>query len=209
MNHSISRTAHALAILTSAWAFAHCATAQEAIPLEEARRIAQKLASIPTGDKDQPFIVNVDAFKPVGIKGGDAGVLLLPDNRLNTDALTKVDKAFTPIAQFWTYKVTMADNGKILDRSKVRIITVSDQETSRDVQFFLLGAVKNEKGEVELVAFSKGSEPVLRVPLAKGGADHDFPIEISARGTGDNSAALTLNLPGQYTVDLSMVKVDD
>jgi hypothetical protein len=90
----------------------------------------------------------------------------------------------------------------------MRTITVSDGDQSRDVQFFLLGLRKNDTGALELVLFGKGTEPVLKVPLNKGGADHDAPIELSGQQTGDNSATLTLNLPGGYTAGIPMVKTD-
>jgi hypothetical protein len=182
--------------------------AQEAIPLEEAQKIADRLASVPTGASDQPFIVNIDASKPAGLKGGDAGVIVLPDNRLNADALSKAGSTLVPVAQFWAYHVTPLSEGKSLDNSKMRTITVSDGDQSRDVQFFLLGLRKNDTGALELVLFGKGTEPVLKVPLNKGGADHDAPIELSGQQTGDNSATLTLNLPGGYTAGIPMVKTD-
>ncbi len=171
------------------------AMAQEAIPLEEAQKIAQKLAATPTASSDQPFTVEVNADQPVALRGGDAGLIVLPDKHLTADSFTNAGKAITPVAQLWTYRVTLANGGKSVESGKVRIVTVNDGDKSRDVQLFLIGVAKNEQGVAELVVFGKGSEPVLHVPLTKGSAGpQDFPIALSGRQTGDDSATLTLNL---------------
>jgi hypothetical protein len=89
-------------------------------------------------------------------------------------------------------------------------VTISEGDQHKDVLFFLIGVVKKEQGATELVVFGKGSEPVLHVPLTKGSAGaQDFPIALSGRQTGDDSATLTLNLPGQFTADLGVVKAGD
>jgi hypothetical protein len=199
-----------LVLLIAGWSITRCIHAQESIPLNEAQRIAQKLASTPTDSSDQPFTIDVNADRPVGLKGGEAGLIVLPDKHLTADSLANAGKSITPVAQLWTYLVTLASNGKRLETGKVRMVTVNDGDKNRDVQLYLIGVTKTEQGGVELVIFGKGSEPVLHVPLTKGSASaQDFPIVASGHQTGDDSATLTLNLPGQFTADIGVVKAAD
>ena len=210
MKHQFTLPAKSLAFLFAVLLVAPGARAQETIALEEAQKIAQKLASVRIEPSDQPFTVEIDADKPVGIKGGEAGLILMPDKRFNADSLANADKKVTPVAQLWTYKINLANNGMTLENGKLRTITVRDGDKTRDVQLFLLGVAKNEQGVVELLIFGKGSEPVLRVPLSKsGGGTQNLPIEISGRKSGEDSAALTLNLSGQYSAEITAVKVND
>ena len=210
MKHPLARITTAFATIFATWSLTHCAFAQDAIPFDEAQRIAQKLASTPSASSDQPFTVEADADKPVGLKGGDAGVIILPDKRLTVETFAHATKTITPVAQLWSYKVNLTSNGKSVESGKLRVITVSDGDKSRDVQLFLIGVAKNEQGALELVVFGKGSDPILRAPLAKlHETKQDFPIEVSGRKTGDDSAALTLDLVGGYTADLAVVKAGD
>jgi hypothetical protein len=189
---------------------AHGAAAQETIALDEAQKIAAKLAAVPTASSDLPFAVEIDAEKPVGIKGDDAGLIILPDKRLSADALANAGKTITPVAQLWTYKVNFVTNGVSVENSRLRTLTIGDGDKTRYVQLFLVGVAKNEQGATELVIFGKGSEPVLRAPLTKAsGGKQELPIEVSGRKAGEGAAALTLSLSGQYTAELTAVKVND
>jgi hypothetical protein len=210
MKHPSTLRNQVLALLFAGLSLSPRLHAQESISLEEAQKIAQKLASVPMAPSDQPFTVDVNVDKPVGLKGGEAGLVILPDKHLTADSLANAGKAIIPVAQLWMYRVTLANNGKSVENGKVRIVTVSDGDKNRDVQLFLIGVAKNEQGAVELVIFGKGSEPVLHIPLTKGtsGAS-DFPIALSGRQTGDESAVLSLNLPAQFTADIGVVKAGE
>jgi hypothetical protein len=210
MKHPIGLRPRIVLLVCTGLSMALGAMAQEAVPLEEAQKIAQKLAATPTASGDQPFTVEVNAEQPVALRGGDAGLIILPDKHLTADSFANAGKAVTPVAQLWTYRVTLANGGKSLENSQVRVVTIGEGDQRKDTQFFLIGVVKNEQGVAELVIFGKGREPVLHVPLTKSSAgSQDFPIALSGRQTGDDSATLTLNLPGQFTADLGVVKAAD
>jgi hypothetical protein len=210
MNQSLALLTKSLAFVFASLCMGRGAMAQETVALDEAQKIAQKLVAVSIASSDQPFVVEVDADKPVGIKGDDAGLIILPDKRLSADSLANVGKTFTPVAQLWTYKVNLANNGISVANSKLRTLAMVDGGKTRDVQLFLVGVAKNEQGAIELVIFGKGSDPVLRATLTKsGGGTQNLPIEISGRKTGEGAATLTLNLPGQYTAELAAVKVSD
>jgi hypothetical protein len=210
MKHPLILPAKTLAFLLAAFAFAHGARAQEVIALDEAQKIAQKLAEVPTGAADQPFTVDVDRDNPVGMKGGDAGLILLPDKHFNADSLANAGKTITPVAQMWTYRINLADKGTTLDKARLRTITVGDGDKTRDVQLFLVGVAKSEQGATELVIYGKGGEPVLRVPLTKHfAAKKEVAIDLSGRKTSDESATLALDFFGEYATELAVVRMND
>jgi hypothetical protein len=210
MKPLLTLPAKSLALLLAVCALASSARAQEVIALDQAQKIAQKLATVYTASNDQPFTVTIDVDKPAGLKGGDAGLIVLPDRKLSAETFANAGKTVTPVGQLWTYHVNLANNGISIENSKVRTLTFDDGDKAHDVQLFLLGVAKSEQGALELVVYGKGSEPILRAPLTKTSSDkQELPIELSGRKTGENSAALTLNLSGQYTADLAVVKAGE
>ena len=206
----LSNKPFAIACTVALLALARVATAQEAIDADEAQKIAQKLASIPTATSDQPFAIDVDAQKPVGLKGGDAGLIILPDKHFSADTLANAGKTVTPLGQLWAYRVNLASNGLGVDKAKLRTLTVGEGDKTRDVQLFLLGVAKTEQGSAELVVYGKGGEPVMHVPLNKHfAAKKEVAIDLSGRKTGEESATLTLDFYGEYAADLGVVKLND
>ncbi len=185
------------------------AQAQEAIPLEEAQKAARKLIATIGTASDLPFTMEADVERPAGLKGGEAGVIVLPDKSLNAAAVAAAGKTFVPVGQLWSLKVTLASGGRGFSSDKLRLVSVGDGERTREVQFFLLGVVKNEQGALELAVFGKGAEPLYRVALQKAGSgSQNLPLELTGTKTGEESARLTLSVLGQYTADLDLVKAD-
>jgi hypothetical protein len=199
-----------LALVLALVSLARVAAAQELIEPEEAQKIAQKLATVSTAPSDQPFTIDIDAKNPVGLKGGEAGLIILPDKRFTSDTLANAGKTATPVGQLWMYKINLASNGLGVDKGKLRTFTVGDGDKSRDVQLFLLGVAKTEQGATELVVFAKGGEAVLHAPLNKHfAAKKEVVIDISGRKTSEDSAALTLDFFGEYAADLAVVRLND
>lgn len=196
----------ALALLS----LARVAAAQEIIDSEEAQKIAQKLATVSTASSDQPFTIDIDIQRPVGLKGGEAGLIILPDKHFSAETLAGASKSVTPVGQLWMYKINLASSGLGVDKGKLRTFTVGEGDKSRDVQLFLLGVAKTEQGATELVVYAKGGEAVLHAPLNKHfAAKKEVAIDLSGRKTGDESAALTVEFFGEYAADLAVVKLND
>jgi hypothetical protein len=184
--------------------------AQEAMALDEAQKIAQKLASVSADAGDQPFTIDADREKPVALKGGDAGMIILPDKKLSTDVFTHAGKTVTPVAQLWTYKLNLANHGAPVEKAKLRTLTYAEGDKSRDLQLFLIGISKDDQGGLEFVIYGKGSDPVLRTPVTKvHAAKQDLPVALSGRQTGANAATITIDLFGEYTTEMGVVKIDD
>lgn len=210
MKSPFSLPSKSLAFLFASLLLASGLRAQETIALDEAQKIAQKLADVPSTFSDQAFTIDVDRDKPVGLKGGEAGLIVLPVKGLTTDTLANAGKDVVPVAQLWTYKITLANSGSPVDKAKLRSITVGEGDKTRTVQLFLVGVAKSGQGAPELVIYGKGGDPVLRVPVTKlHEIKQDLPIQLSGRQTGDASATLTLDLVGQFSADVAVVKAED
>lgn len=193
-------------LLLSALIFVHAACAQEALPLEEARDAARKLGEFYTLPADAPLKLELDNDKPRAIKGHDSGVMLIPDKRLTSETLATVGKTILPVGELWTLKVAVEDHGAAVGKEKLRVISVGEGDERRQLSLFLFGVKKNDQDVPELLVFGKDSEPLLHVALQKSTAGKQSTVEISGRKRDENSAILTINLLGEYTVDLPMVK---
>lgn len=194
---------HLLTLITTL-AFASSLLAQESVPLEEAQKIARKINEEAGAISDAALAIEPNLDAPQGIKGGEIGLIVVPDKKLSAEALGGAGT--TPIAQLWTLGLLVAKDGKAIPSSELRRVTFHGKNEDKTVQLYFLGAQKSESG-VDLVVFSKDKEPLLRVPAAKAsGATQSLPIELSARKESEDSGTLTLNVLGQLKADLLMVK---
>jgi hypothetical protein len=183
--------------------------AQEKILLEEGQRVARKLTASIATISDAPFAVDADVDKPQGIKAQGVGLLALPDRKLTIKTLNEAGAAIVPVGELWTLKVSVAADGKAPASERLRLVTVTDEEKSREVQLYFLGAAKSEQGKLELIVFAKDREPLLRVPLAQlAGAKQEYPIEVAGQKKDDTSATLFLRLFGEYEAQLPVTKAE-
>ena len=157
---------------------------------------------------DLPLKLDLDLQKPVAFKGGEAGMLVIPDKGLSGEKIAQAGKEIAPVGQLWMYRVAAAKDGKVVPNSKLRLVTVSDGKKSASVQLYLLGVRKGEKGP-ELVVFGGNKDPLMTLPLEKAEEGQAVPINLSGRKTGDDSGQLTLNLLGKYKVDISVMKQEE
>jgi hypothetical protein len=194
------KTFAALALLTVV------SLAQEVVPLDEAQRGARKVTDTLGTPQDAPFVAEVDVTKPQAIKAGKAGLLVIPDKKLTLETLGSTGDAVIPIGQLWTLNISLGKNGEPAPNDAIRFLSVSDGDRNLQVQLYFVGAAKNGSGQLDLVVFAKGKEPLIRVPLTKAGAAsaQELPIEISGRKDDDNTGTLSLRVLGQYMADLTV-----
>ncbi|MDQ3625436.1 MAG: hypothetical protein M3463_23660 [Verrucomicrobiota bacterium] len=186
---------------------ASAAVAQEPVPLKEAQNAARKLTDSLGVLRDLPMATEPDLEKPQAIKAGGAGVLILPDRKLTAESLSGASQTSTPIGQLWTHQVSLAKDGKAVARDQLRVVSVTEKEKRADVQLYLLGAAKNDAGALELVVFGKAKEPLLRVPLVqRRGGSQELPLALSVRKNEEGSGFLSVNILGEYTVELGVVR---
>jgi hypothetical protein len=180
--------------------FAVVARAQERIEPEQALQIAKVLTEQASKEAKLPLAIEVDVEKPYGLKGGEAGAMIIPDKKLTLDAITKAGKDVTPVGHLWFRKVTPVAGGKPVPADKIRSLTVSFNGQDHEVTLYLVGVRKKDK--LELVVLGKDKEPVLVAPLVKADVKQEFPLELEAKKTGEKMADLTLNLLSTYQVKI-------
>ncbi len=184
------------------------ASAQEKLPREE----ALKYAFIVAGDLKQlqatPIPTDVDVKQPVVIHDGDFGGMVLPEAKLNADAIAKAGEKIVPLGQVWLLKLTPMKDGEAVAASKLRMVTLSHEGDQAKVAQCALGAQRNSSGALELLVFGKDQEPVVKVPLKTMDAKQDVPIDLSAERESD-SGKVTLNILGKYTATVSVTQLED
>jgi hypothetical protein len=179
---------------------------QEVVTLNEARRGARKVTDALGTPTDAPFSLTVDITKPQAIRSGKAGLLVIPDKQLSLEAIAASGANITPIGQLWMRNVSLGKEGQAVANDKLRFLTVNDGDQDLPVQLYYLGVKKNAEGKLDLVIFAKDKEPLLTQPLTKfeSLSSQLLPIELSGKKEDDNTGTLSLNLLGQYKVDLTV-----
>jgi hypothetical protein len=184
------------------------ASAQEKLSREETLRYAFVLA----GDLKQlqatPIPTDVDVKQPVAVRDGDFGGMVLPEAKLNADAIAKAGEKIVPIGQLWLLKLTPMKDGEAVAASKLRMVTLTHEADQVKVSQCALGVQKNGSGTLELLVFGKDKEPVVKVPLKTMDAKQDVPIDLSAERESD-SGKVTLNILGKYTATVTVTQLED
>ena len=140
------------------------ASAQEKLSREETLRYAFVVA----GDLKQlqatPIPTDVDIKQPVAVRDGDFGGMVLPEAKLNADAIAKAGEKVVPIGQVWLLKLTPMQDGDAVGASKLRMVTLTHEGDQVKVAQCALGVQRNGSGSLELLVFGKDKEPVVKVP---------------------------------------------
>jgi len=183
--------------------------AQDAVPLERARDIAQKVNASLGRIDDAPFAVDADTSKPQAIHADKVGLLIIPDKGLNSEALANPGKDILPIGQLWLLHAVVADGERAAAKEKLRNILVEDNEREQNVQLYLLGLRKNARDSFELVVYGKGKEPIVATSMVSAPNTQEFPLQVTGRKESDTSGILTIHLLGQYSADLRLVRGEE
>ncbi len=187
----------------------HLAAGQESVPLEQAQKGAQLLAEAAGRIADAAVTVDANLEKPFAVKGGSVALLVIPDKALTAEKLGGVGTTMTPVGQLWMTEVNVAVNGHSPAKDNLRFYNVKAGDNDMRVQLYLVGAIKNAAGQVELVVYGQGREPLVHVPLEKSSAGaKEMPIEFAGRKNDETSGTLTLFLPGQYQAEILLVKAE-
>lgn len=185
------------------------ADAQEPVPLERAREFARHLVESSGNHPGAAVKIDPDVLNPVAIRVEQSGVLVVPDRNLSSDVLANAAAALVPIGELFLRNVTLTVDGQPLDKEKFRQITVAMQDQKAEVPTCLLAASKDKEGNLELLVFGKGTEPLARTRIGKVPSQATMPIELSAEKQDENSGLLRLNLAGQYEAELLVQRSTD
>jgi len=183
--------------------------AQERIPADKAEEIARLLSDHVAKLNDLQLKTQIDVTKPYGLLAGDRGVMVIPETKLSAGALKNTGKDIIPLGQLWFHKVAPAKDGKVVAEDQLRFETVNADGKDHKLVFCILGVRKSDGGDLELVVYAKGKEPILKAAITKSDARVDLPIELEAKKDTDDTATLTLNILGSHRASIAVAKLDD
>lgn len=171
--------------------------AQERLSREEALKFAFSACSDLKQMQGTPIPTDPDVKRPVVLREGDYGAMLLPETKLTADTIAHTGKDATPIGQLWLHKLAPLNDGSVVNEVQLQMISVNSPEGLVTAPLCALGAGRNADGKLELLVFGKSKAPVLRAPLKEIQSAQDNPIELSAE-RNDNGALLTVRILGKY-----------
>jgi hypothetical protein len=143
-----------------------------------------------------PIPTDPDVKRPVALADGDYGAMVLPEAKLTTEVLAKVGKEVVPIGQLWLHKLVPLLDGLKIQESQLQMITVRVEDREAIVPCCALGMRRNGDGQLELLVFGKGKEPVIRARLKDINAAQENPLELTAERQEDGGL-LTVKLLGK------------
>lgn len=174
------------------------ARGQEALPREEALKAAFHLCRDLTKMLDAPLATDPDVKRPVGVHADQRGLLILPESKLNADAVVKAGAEVAPIGQLWLLRVVPVVGGQPAAADKLQMVSVRGENETLSAALCALGVRKGAGGQPELLVYGKGKEPLLHVALTPITEQLENPIEVFAEQQG-LGAMLTLKILGKYS----------
>jgi hypothetical protein len=175
------------------------------LPQEDARAFAKVCVEKAAELTDLPLKTEVDAERPCAVRGEGGGAMVVPDKNLSADRLRKAGKEVVPIGQLWLRKWAPVLDGKAVPDDKLRIVTVRIEDKDRPMPLLLLGVrAKGDKGDLELVAYARESEPLLVLPLQKADAGEELPVELEWKRGDKGPDRLTITLLGKHQAILNI-----
>lgn len=174
------------------------ATAQERLATEEALRYA-KLAGADTQQlQGTPIPTSVDLNRPVALRDGDYGGMVLPEAKLTAESLAQATDKVVPVGQLWLLRLTVMREGEAVSGDRLRLATVKTGDGGEvKVVQCALGVRRNSAGSLELLIYGKDKEPLLSAPLKAIQAQQELPLDMEAEREGD-FARVTLRILGRH-----------
>jgi hypothetical protein len=182
--------------------------AQEQLSTEEALKYATAVSKDAKQLKGTPIVTDVDTQKPVAVREGEFGGMVLPQKELDAEKIAKAGKEeVTPIGQLWLLKLTPMRDGEAISSSKLRLATVQAEGEEVTVPQCALGVRRNQDGALELLVFGKGKDPILTAPMKAIDTKQELPINLSAERESD-SGRLTMKILGKYQATFQVTQLD-
>jgi hypothetical protein len=182
--------------------------AQERLSNEQALRLAKLVGADTNQLRGTPISTSVDLDKPVALRDGEFGGLLLPEAKLTAEVLAKTGEQIVAIGQLWLRGLTPVRNGEAVSEASLRIATVKtkDGEEVKAPQC-ALGVRRAAGGELELLVYGKDKEPLLKVALTKIDAKQESPLDMDAE-RGDEAAQVRLKILGKYEAKFKVTQLE-
>jgi hypothetical protein len=171
--------------------------AQEQLPRQEALKYAFIVSADLPAMLKTPIPTDPDVKRPIALRDGDYGGMVLPESKLSAEVFSKAGKDVAPVGQLWLLKLVPVSDGQPVPASKLRLVEASSDEGKATVPCCALGVRKDASGVLELLVFGKDKEPVVRAPMRTISRQQDDPIEMSAERK-DDGGHVTLRFLGKY-----------
>ncbi len=184
-------------LLIALCAAALTAPGQEKLSREECLKYAFAAAGNLKEMLATPIPTDPDVKRPVAVRDGDYGGMLLPESKLAAETFAKAGKTPMAIGQLWLVKVAPVSDAGVIGESKLRMVHVTHGDQEADVACCALAAAKDANGDLQLWVYGKAKEPVLRVPLKTISGSQEDPVDISAERK-DEGGLVTLRFVGKY-----------
>jgi hypothetical protein len=150
-----------------------------------------------------PIPTDPDIKRPVAVKEGDHGAMVLPEAKLSADTFAKAGKEATSVGQLWLVKLAPMNEGAVVSQSKLRTVHARAGDEEADAACCALGVCKDANRGLELLIYGKDKEPLPRMPIKSISGQQDNPIEMSAEREGDNGP-VTLKFLGKYAATFAV-----
>jgi hypothetical protein len=184
------------------------AAAQEQLPRAEALKYAFAVAADLGEMLKTPVPTDPDIKRPVAVREGQYGGMVLPEAKLTAAALQKPGKEGIPVGQLWLLKLVPMQDGQPVPAGSLRFVDVTSEEGSAKVPCCVL-AVRSTGGEgLELLVLGKDKTPLLTAPLKAITKTQDNPIEMTAERKYDGGL-ITLRLLGKYETSFMVTDPDE
>lgn len=184
------------------------AQAQERLSQEQALRLAKLVGADANQLKGTPIPTSVDLEKPVALRDGEFGGMVLPEAKLSAEGLAQAGEQVVAIGQLWLRGLTPVRDGQGVSEANLRIATVKTKDGEEvKVPQCALGVRRVAGGELELLVFGKDKEPLLKVALKKIDAKQESPLEMDAE-RGDESAQVSLKILGKYEAKFKVTQLE-
>jgi hypothetical protein len=173
--------------------------AQERLSREEALKYAFFASSDLKEMLKTPIPTDPDTKRPVAVKDGDHGGMVLPEAKLSADTFANAGKEVTSVGQLWLVKLAPVNEGQVVSKTRLRTVRVRAGDQEGDAVCCALGVCKAANRGLELLIYGKDKEPLTRVPMKSISGQQDNPIEMSCERKDDNGL-VTLKFLGKYEV---------
>ncbi len=171
--------------------------AQEQLPRQEALKYAFVLSADLAAMLKTPIPTDPDVKRPVALRDGDYGGMVLPESKLSAEVISRTGKEVTPVGQLWLLKLVPMTDGQPVPASKLRMVEARSEDAQATVPCCALGVRKGSEGGLELLVYGKDKEPVLRAPMHAISRQQADPIDMSAERK-EEGGLVTLRFLGKY-----------
>jgi len=183
------------------------ASAQERLSREETLKYAFLVSADLKQLQGTPIPTDVDLKRPVAMRDGEFGGMILPEARLSAEAIAKAGDKVMAVGQLWLLKLTPMHDGNAISESQLRVIKLSHEGDEVQVPQCALGVRRAASGGLELLVYGKAAEPLFAVPLKAIDGKEQPGIDLDA--DRDSSAGhLTLTLAGKYRAKLDVTQLE-